>query len=842
MPAAAFDDGAEPRITRCKLYQLGQGDWKPVGVGHAWVDVKDGGGAGGRLLMVDEEDPRNILVTHSIDCNSQAYERQQLTLILFTDQATQDEFGLSFEKADGCAMIWKQLCKARGVTCGPPPPGSEEPQRVSPAAEDVPPADNLPELAAFLDNFFGPNMQRLLHVREQVVAHIIQQGYLAKVFEQFDEAEKEQDVATMHVIWRVLRSLLLFNSTEMLRELVSGPNIRKVIGCFEYNPNRPTKRLHHREYLEQVQFNDPLHLDEGLHERITQVHLVQYLKDTVVASVLDDVSYESLNSYLLITRNDILRNVVCSEDNMTTIFSVIANPESAKCIREQLLLFLEEMVVCAKTLPPQHRADFLEYLVKQGLFDVLIGYICDDDEKMRHAVAGICWSVALDDVNHIRNFCLDAEQKSKGCLFLRMLFHQTVKEEVEGLQSQWADIVRLIVETAQQKSLYTLQGACQPPEVPPGFLAVLFERLPPENPVQEPIIDTLFRGVVYHPANITQDKVPEIWESMYADDARNVHVNYTVLPLVTSCIIGHPHRMGPHLIQNDLPPKVIRMLNRPRVPRILLVAVLWFIRALVASNVTMLHAYIIEKDILEPVFAQLAAVRGGSCDMITSTALSIVDVIWKENCQALLEHCVTKYSEVLNGRMAGTEVGKMFVKRHEQNVDRKARYGADAVTGTIARPNPDGRTLGSFAPKLQEQDSSEARYFDTDEEPGAAAAEGALGSLATQYDDQVAQMEGDDQGRKRKRSPDAAEEEGQADEPQPSSPKQSRPDPAAGNAAALAAAEAAAAAETAAAGAAPAADPSAATAAQPADADGAARQPDPDAMDVDAEPQQGPAP
>eukprot|EP00666_Eupelagonemidae_sp_cell4sb_P014028 gene14028-15355_t len=98
------------------------------------------------------------------------------------------------------------------------------------------------------------------------------------------------------------------------------------------------------------------------------------------------------------------------------------------------------MVLCAKSLPPQHRVDFLEFLVQRGLLRVLTFYVTSEDRRVWQGTADICWCISQMDVNHLRVFCLSETEKSRGCLFLRMIFEQLVKEEVEGLQQQWQDI------------------------------------------------------------------------------------------------------------------------------------------------------------------------------------------------------------------------------------------------------------------------------------------------------------------------------------------------------------------------------------------------------------------
>eukprot|EP01064_Diplonema_japonicum_P035901 TRINITY_DN78_c3_g1_i2.p1 TRINITY_DN78_c3_g1~~TRINITY_DN78_c3_g1_i2.p1 ORF type:complete len:485 (+),score=62.07 TRINITY_DN78_c3_g1_i2:50-1504(+) len=472
----AAEEKGDEGSTRCKLYKLVSGDWVPVGVGYAAVELQEGGG--GRLLLSDEEDARNLLVAHVIEQGlMQNYQKQQDTLILFTNPGTQEEYGLSFEKVEGCRDTWSKVMEALAA------------KDTDMATDDslmLPSAtrETATQLADALETVIN-DPTKTYQVRDVIAAALLSESYIPKIFAMFEEAEAATplDVTTLYAAFRTVRCLFLLNSTDMTKELLAFQNIKRVIACFEYPPSRPGKKVNHRELMKQITFQNPLEVSEGLSEKIQQVYLVQYLKETVAASILDDPAYDTLTMYLLVNRNDVLRTIACDDEHMGELFGMLRNPATSVENIERLILFLQDMVAASKSLPPQHKQDFFEYLRRCGIFSVLTRCIPSQSFRTRSAAADICWQTSNLDVNLIREHSLKPEEKAEGCPLLRALFSQFVVEEVEGLQQQWQDIIRLIMETQTQKYQLAIANGPSPPDMPAGFIGLLYEPLPPNVPL-----------------------------------------------------------------------------------------------------------------------------------------------------------------------------------------------------------------------------------------------------------------------------------------------------------------------------------------------------------------------
>eukprot|EP01059_Diplonema_ambulator_P033063 TRINITY_DN6766_c0_g2_i1.p1 TRINITY_DN6766_c0_g2~~TRINITY_DN6766_c0_g2_i1.p1 ORF type:complete len:835 (+),score=182.42 TRINITY_DN6766_c0_g2_i1:53-2557(+) len=683
--------------TRCKLYKLSQGDWVPVGVGYASVEVKEEGES--RLLLADEDDPRNLLVSHAIEQGlPHNYQKQQDTLILFTNPATQEEFGLSFEKADGCRVIWSQIMSMLK--------DSDIPMEETPLVLPRVAKDTISQLADTLESIVT-DPTKTYHVRDVIAGALIAEEYVPKLFDLFAEAENASpiDVHTLHAVFRIARCFLLLNSTEMMKELLSFHNIRKLIGCFEYIPARPGKKIEHRKLLDSIRFRNPLEVSEGLAEKIQQIYMVQYLKETVVASVLDDSAYDSLNMYLLVNRNDVLRTIACDDEHMNSLFSALLSTETSVEGKEGLILFLQDMVSSSKSLPPQHKLDFFDYLRRCGIFTVLATTIPSPSLKTRTAAADILWQISNLDVNHIRDHSLQPPEKEKGCPLLRVLFSQLILEDVEGLQQQWQDIIRLIMETQTQKYQLAIANGPSPPDMPPGFIALLYEPLPPNAPAANqhpPLIQKFFDPIRYHPHNVAAEEVPAGYE-MLKDVKRCNAILYCVLPIISTCVIGHSARMNTFLLTESVPRKVVGLLELP-LERHLVLAIVWFVKALIVSGDEMVARHLVQHKLLAPLMKMLQS--SPRYDLLNSALLSVLEYVWRENCRTVLKHLVTDHADTLNS-ITYAEVGRFVKETHARNTEYTT---TEINTPTAKRP---ASVAGPFHSRLEDTDDS---YFDGDDD------------------------------------------------------------------------------------------------------------------------------
>lgn len=150
------------------------------------------------------------------------------------------------------------------------------------------------------------------------------QNYLNKLFDVFEVCEDIEDTDSLKIIFELFKNAIMLDEAKVYDALFSEENIMKLMGALEckvyVNPltlsDDPTLPKHigkakHREYLskvvtfkEVVPFSDP-----NLKTKIHQTYRIQYLKDTVLPQFLDDNTFNSLNTIVLVNNMDICQQI-----------------------------------------------------------------------------------------------------------------------------------------------------------------------------------------------------------------------------------------------------------------------------------------------------------------------------------------------------------------------------------------------------------------------------------------------------------------------------------------------------------------------------------------------------
>ena len=87
--------------------------------------------------------------------------------------------------------------------------------------------------------------------REGVALAMEREGYIPKLLQLFHVCEDLENTEGLHNLYNIFRSLFLINKPSLLSIMFQDENIVSVIGCLEYNPNKPHP-VRHRDYLAQV--------------------------------------------------------------------------------------------------------------------------------------------------------------------------------------------------------------------------------------------------------------------------------------------------------------------------------------------------------------------------------------------------------------------------------------------------------------------------------------------------------------------------------------------------------------------------------------------------------------
>jgi protein phosphatase-4 regulatory subunit 3 len=248
------------------------------------------------------------------------------------------------------------------------------------------------------------------------------------------------------------------------------------------DPEFPTHKANHRQYLadrsrykEVVPIKDPI-----IRRKIRHTWRLQYLKDVVLARILDDPTFSVLNSLIFFNQVDILNHIQANAPFLKELFAVFdpRNPDAKR--KEDAVHFLHQCAAIAKNLQIPARASLFANFISHGLFAVIAFAVKHPNPALR--TTGIDILVALLDHDPImmRGYMLKAVNDKKIPLTDTLI--ELLHAETDlGVKNQLSDAVKVLLDP---------QIPLQEPIARAG--ADFLPKLRPSNPLPDALVQSHF--------------------------------------------------------------------------------------------------------------------------------------------------------------------------------------------------------------------------------------------------------------------------------------------------------------------------------------------------------------
>lgn len=221
--------------------------------------------------------------------------------------------------------------------------------------------------------------------------------------------------------------------------------------------------------------------DPKIRRLIHYTYRLQYLKDVVLARILEDPTYNILNAHIYFNQTEIVRYIQDNDAFLRELFGIFAEqsgtesaslgtkdapgieePEAgARDKKYDAILFIQQLCSIAKVSlsQNQNRAAFFASLVSRGLLWVIEYALSRLEEgPIRGATIDILITLIEYHPNSVRSYCLKQRQRTEKetgsspapsasdkhlVPHLIRLFHE---EEDLGLKAQMAEALRVLVD------------------------------------------------------------------------------------------------------------------------------------------------------------------------------------------------------------------------------------------------------------------------------------------------------------------------------------------------------------------------------------------------------------
>ncbi|KAL8047559.1 hypothetical protein ABFX02_07G007500 [Erythranthe guttata] len=663
-------------MQRVKVYRLNEdGKWDDQGTGHVTVDYLEGSEELG-LFVIDEEDNETLLL-HRIS-SEDIYRKQEDTIISWRDPEFSTELALSFQETTGCSYIWDHICSLqRNMHFSSL--ANETFNNVNSELRELPPVElsTLPLILKIVESGIADQ----LRVTELIMHD---QGFFPKLMELFRICEDLDDVDGLKLIFKIVRGIILLNSSQIFEKIFGDELIMDIMGCLEYDPE--VSRTDHRNilkehvvYKEAITIKDPVVLS-----KIHQTYRIGYLKDVILPRALDEAIVGNFNT--IIQSNNAVVVSLLKDDNtfIKELFARLKSPTTSIESKLTLVHFLHEFCTLSKSLQITHQHKLFRDLVNEGIFEIIEDVLQNEDTKLVLTGTDILILFQHLDPSILRSYVSQQEGVLLGLVVKNML-----RDFGDDMHCQFFEILRSLLDSSTPGS--------QKENIVDIFYEKHFGQL----------IDAITLSCPPNSDGQNDEKSGSSDGGSRNQSSVKSEILANICDLLCFCVLQHPYRIEYSFLLNNVIAKVLYLIRRRE--KYLVVAAIRFVRTLITRSDEHLMSHLVRNNLFKPIIDVFVA-NGDRYNLLNSTVLELFEYIRKENLKVLLRYLVDTFWDQLSKFESLSSIHALKVK-YEQSLES---VGTTSTGGLLdERKRLDERAL----------EKEEEEYFneDSDEEDSGSA-------------------------------------------------------------------------------------------------------------------------
>ncbi|KAM0823544.1 hypothetical protein ACQ4PT_070804 [Festuca glaucescens] len=683
-------------MKRVKVYRLeDNGKWDDQGTGHVTIDYIEGS----RelvLAVVDEED-NDTLLLHNITPDD-IYRKQEETIISWRDPEKALELALSFQEAEGCSYIWENMCNIRedlqskilrSHVAGPKPAlkslvasrGSflhdKSLSSVNAELKELPPLE-LSSLSVILKTILQCGMKEKMRVADLISKD---RDFFPKIVNLFKTCKDIGDMDGLHIIFRLVKAIILLNSSAIFDKILSDDFILDIIGVLEYDPEVHIVQSHRAFLKDHAVLKKAIPIkNDSVVSKIHQTYRIHYIKDVILLKVLDDATLKSLNT--IIHANNAFVVSFLKEDPyfIQDLFEKMRSSNISAGSKSEPVFFLREFCTVSKSLQPAQQIQLSRDLADRGLFDIVSDMLRSQDKVFVSAGTDILLHFLNQDPNLLRSYIANHEENSGEDISLLGLLVKGIVTDFGG-EMQFLEILRSLLDG------YSTDTVTQCRAIMELIDKKYFDKL----------IDIIESSCL--PKSIDRSTFGSVGVGTRVEEySAKPEILLHICEFLCFCVLHHPYKMKVNFLKSNSMEKILSLTHRRE--RFLVVAAVRFMRTVIGTNDELLISHVIKLKMLKPIVE--AFVENGSRDnLLQSTTLELLEYIRKENKKSLVLYVVDSFWNQLV-KFGHLESIQAFRLKYQEFVDRAETEETTSV--------------GHMRKKAEERglDKEEEDYFNTD--------------------------------------------------------------------------------------------------------------------------------
>ncbi|KAK8194717.1 component of IIS longevity pathway SMK-1-domain-containing protein [Phyllosticta capitalensis] len=700
---------------RVKVYELKNGDWFDRGTGFCTSAMVNPCHSQDepRIYVQSEDDPQRVLLETKVT-KDDGYQKQQGdidaetcadTLIVWTEQNGTD-MALSFQEADGCGAIWDFVSEVQSrlaALSGADDGLSDDVMDMHPIMLPDPELANLGDVES---------MMRAASTtpagRDALAKFVMQAGYITKLVPLVEIAEDLEDLEDLHRLCNIMKTLILLNDSAIIEHAVADEVIMGVVGALEYDPDFPTHKANHRQYLQdKSRYKEVVKIeDAGTKRKIHCTYRLQYLKDVVLARILDDPTFSVLNSLIFFHQVDVVTHLQANAAFLKELFGIFRADEPDQRKKDAVLL-IQQCCTVAKSLQGNSRAQLYSNFLGGGLLNVITFALRNSDAAVRVAGTDILVALIDHDAIMVRSQIFKAiNEKTKP--LTDTLIELLLVETDLGVKAQMADAIKVLLDpNANHATMETLGRANS------EFLA---KTRHPAHSISG--TDTFIQNFYDESAKKLFQPLKDLQgrESMDNLTIPQVSLYSHLVEVLCFFIRQHSFRSKYFILSEDLASRVAQLMACPE--KHLKLTALKYFRTCIGLHDEFHNRQIIQNRLFEPILNIVFETMPRD-NLLNSACLELFEFVKRETIKPIIDHLVENYRERLES-ITYVPTFQSLILRYEQLNERPEPTAPNSFVTDDSDSGRPPTINGSRLQGLRDMDAEEEAYFNgSDDEDDA---------------------------------------------------------------------------------------------------------------------------
>lgn len=402
------------------------------------------------------------------------------------------------------------------------------------------------------------------------------------------------------------------------------------------DPDFPNHKANHRRYLKATsRFKQVVRIDDvDVQNKIHYTYRLQYLKDVVLARILDDGTFTALNSLIYFHQMHILNFVQTNVPFLKELFGLFANQSVDLQKKKDALHFIQNCCIIGKGLQAGARQTLYQSLIPAGLYTVIAFALRQPDARTRVAGTDILGAVLEHDPSLLRNQVCRAVSEEKSKPLTDVLIDLLLVEADLGVQSQIADSIKVLLDPI----------ATPQPSIDPGTRNLDFLTKLRSNASNHS--DAMLQK--YH-----EEASRRLFKPLKDLEKRERMDNLTIqevmlfshlLEILSYFVRQYAIRNKVFHLSDHLAPRIAQLLSCPE--KHLKLSVLKYFRICIGLHEQFHNRQFITHRLFDPIFDLLFETMPRD-NLLNSACLELFEFIKRENLRDLTLHLVETYREKL---------------------------------------------------------------------------------------------------------------------------------------------------------------------------------------------------